>query len=85
MSPSLLVDITSESCTDGFLWLLCVFIICTITKGGRPQLQPTVRARATALSIYYCNTCTSTAQVLPLSQHYTCHFHILVSGLMDKI
>lgn len=70
MSPSLLVDITSESCTDGFLWLLCVFIIRTITKGGRPQLQPTARARTTVLSIYYCYTCSSAAQVFPLPQRF---------------
>lgn len=82
MSPSLLVDITSESCTDGFLWLLCVFIIRTITKGGRPQLQPT--ASAAALSVYNCYTCTSAAQVFPATT-LLCHFHILVSVFMDKI
>lgn len=81
VSPSLLVDITSESCTDGFVWLLCVFIIRSITKGGRLQLQ----ALAAALSIYYCSTCTSAAQVFPLPHHFSCHFHILVSGFMDKI
>lgn len=47
----------SHSSTDGFPRFLCVFIIRTITKGGRPQLQPTASAHATALGIYYSCTC----------------------------